>query len=112
MQPVFARRVITASVANHLLADFPLSEFAPGFGIVQCAFNISALGAGDGIAIWTQQLQIYNALVPLVKATSPTQDDDFLFTFPIGPGERLVIDYNEAAGATPTLLWAMRYLPA
>lgn len=112
MQAIMGRRVITASVSNLLLTAFPLSEFAPGFGMVQMAFNVSALGAGDGISIWTDTNQVYNGLVPLVKATSPIFPDDYLYNFPMGPGQRLVVDYLEAAAATPTLLWALRWLPA
>lgn len=112
MQQIFALKEIVASVTNHLMADHPLSEFAQAYGMVQCAFNVPALGAGDGINIWVDTNQIFNNLAPLVKATSPIFPDDFLFNFPIGPGQRLVIDYVEGAGATPALLWALRFLPA
>lgn len=109
MQPIYASHTFTANQVKRLLEDFPQSEYAGRFGIVQCAFNVSA--AQVTVNVWTGTNQVYNGLTPLVKGTAPNADD-FLFAFPIAPGERLVLEATETAGATPSMLWAMRFLPA
>lgn len=109
MQDVYDSYTFVASTPRYLLASHPLSEFTDQYGVVQCAFNASA--AGINLSIWTGNFQVYNALVPLVKATSPIFPDDYTFSFPIGPGMRLVI-YGTVDATTPVLLWAMRFFPA
>jgi len=107
---VQASDILVASTRLNLMAAHPLAEIAPSFGIVQAGFNLSALGAQ--IDIYSGTNLISQRLIPLIKATMPIFPEDFLVQFAIAPGERITFDLLETAAATPTLLWAMRFIPA
>ena len=110
MQDVYASFTFNAGTDKYLLADYPLTEFPETFGVVQLGVNTDA--AGETLSIWTGPVQQYDKLVPLVKSTAPIYPDDFLFSFPIAPGQRLVLLGNATAAGTATWLWGLRFLPA
>lgn len=98
-----------ASTRKHLLDDFPLAQFAPGFGVVQAAFNLSA--AGVTIDIYSGTTIVSQRLVPLVKSTAPIYPDDYVVTFAVAPGDQIDFDALPDA-STPVALWAMKFIPA
>lgn len=110
MLQIYAANVMVASVRKNLMEDHPLAQFAPSFGLVQAAFNQSA--ANLVIDIYSGTTLVVARLVPLVKATAPIFPEDFVVNFAIAPGEQIVFDALEEDAATPTLLWAMRFIPA
>lgn len=110
MLQVYAHKVFAADERADLLVDYPLAQYAPGYGMVQAAFNQSA--ANIVIDIYSGTTLVSQRAVPLVKATAPVFPEDYVFTFAIAPGERILFDALEEDAATPTLLWAMRFIPA
>jgi len=102
--------VFVADTRVNLMEAHPLAQFAPGFGLVEAGFNQSA--ANLVIDIFAGTNLISQRLVPLVKATAPIYPEDYLIRFAVAPGEQIVFDALEEDGATPTLLWALRFTPA
>lgn len=111
MQSIYTSHVFSALETKFLLEDHPFSEFSPGFGICQLALNVTPVDLLE-VSIWTGTNQVFDAIGPLLKTTAPVFPDDYLFNFPIAPGERLVIKAVQTPTGTPTLRWAFRYLPA
>lgn len=110
MVQVYSSYVFSANERKNLMSDHPLAEDIPRLGWVQAAFNQSA--ANLVIDIYAGSVLVVQRLVPLVKSTAPIIPDDFIVNFAVGPGDKLVFDALEEDAATPTLLWAMRYIPA
>lgn len=98
-----------ASTRKLLMEDHPLAQFAPSFGLVEMAFNLSA--AGVTIDVFGGTNVITSRMVPLVKATAPVYPEDYVLRFAVAPGEQILIDALPDA-TTPVALWGMRFTPA
>ena len=104
-QAFTASQVIDDVLVNNILATNFRTRYRVDYAMTQSAVPGVVMAVKVGLNIVSQDL------VPSAQARLPVFPDDYLGSFGVLPGDRILLSGRETTGVAKTLYYAFRFTP-